>query len=106
LPEEDVEGEDLEEVMRYPESVILEYNENDGTQIVYGAETTVSDAYDFYETFFEGDEWSLEYEDIDIEDGGFIMTYEKEGDLYTVIADEDNPYQDAITIVIGKNLEP
>jgi len=103
LPEEDVdEGEDLENVDRYPESVIIDYHEGDDSiDVVYGAPTTLSDAYDFYETFFDDEEWKFVYEDVNIEEGDFLMIHERDGDEYIVYGDADSPFEDAIILVVS-----
>lgn len=102
LPEEDLMGEDFEALSRYPDSVIVHYEETaEHIEIVYGAETTLESAYDFYEDYFGENPWTVHHEESNLEEGYFVfsVTHEDYEDYQiNLFAGDHSEYQDAITI--------
>ena len=102
LPEDDVEGEDYEHLDRYEDAVILEYthpvDEDDNVyQIIYGAETTVESAYQFYADYFDNGSWDIQED----EENDSIQAISTEHDFFVYIDfEEDSPYDDSIIIAV------
>lgn len=97
LPQEDVMGEDFEDIERYPDSVLLLAEDN---LRLYGSYDSLEDVEQFYMTYLPEEGFTIVDTDSD-EDSVTITAMKGFDTVIYIMISEDSDYDDAVEITIG-----